>query len=426
MRSEPYPLELSQEDWKCYQNRDKFSRNPEGKIITDCGKRYQISKYERNHEILWKFTKGLQALFTSIITFGLGLLFLQIRRYVENLWLQAIYGKEIVLVKEELTPVQIITNQVFANQMQQNNPTENQGNDLSKKNKIQESKKETQQTGGQNTISNKSRLKKIRTKVIEEFQKLQLECSCFTYPEKRVGKNEENLKKNRYMDIIPSELYRVGKDEKKYGKGFYINASKLVLEDCTYYQAQGPMQHTLDDFWQMIINENIATIACTTQDFERGIEKCYPYWSKLPNSVDGWEISVEVISTENGLTERRFKLKKDGNEPRIIVHLHFEKWPDHGVPDQEEFNAFVNKLAEHERNNPGQSLNNCSAGVGRSGTTIVRLHQILHPEYFKRHTLFDTIKNLRIQRGSNYFVQTVEQFNLLTNKSVSKSNKAFL
>ncbi len=56
---------------------------------------------------------------------------------------------------------------------------------------------------------------------------------------------------------------------------------------------------------------------------------------------------------------------------RIITHLHYTKWPDHGVPDSVspmmKFHQLVMKTFQGKR---GPMLVHCSAGVGRTGTFI--------------------------------------------------------
>jgi receptor-type tyrosine-protein phosphatase gamma len=63
-------------------------------------------------------------------------------------------------------------------------------------------------------------------------------------------------------------------------------------------------------------------------------------------------------------------------EERIVVHLQYLTWPDHGAPDESD-NKIIGKILEfmREYHNRSRSSENkivvhCSAGIGRSGTII--------------------------------------------------------
>ena len=50
-------------------------------------------------------------------------------------------------------------------------------------------------------------------------------------------------------------------------------------KDCiNYIASQGPMPHTTDDFWEMILEQDVSVIVMVTQDVEGGKVKCHRYW----------------------------------------------------------------------------------------------------------------------------------------------------
>ena len=71
-----------------------------------------------------------------------------------------------------------------------------------------------------------------------------------------------------------------------------------------------------------------------------------------------------------------------GIERREIRQLHYTGWPDHGVPSadslqsfQRMFEIFTHMVLHSDQNE--KAIVHCSAGIGRTGTTIALLHLIV-------------------------------------------------
>uniref|UniRef100_A0A667Z8N8 protein-tyrosine-phosphatase n=1 Tax=Myripristis murdjan TaxID=586833 RepID=A0A667Z8N8_9TELE len=101
------------------------------------------------------------------------------------------------------------------------------------------------------------------------FQRLKMQSTKYrtdkTYPSKEAEK-QENIKKNRYKDIIPFDHSRVkltlttSKNDSD-----YINASfiKGVSGSRAYIATQGPLPHTVLDFWRMLWEYSIEVRPCS-------------------------------------------------------------------------------------------------------------------------------------------------------------------
>lgn len=90
--------------------------------------------------------------------------------------------------------------------------------------------------------------------------------------------------------------------------------------------------------------------------------------------------------------------------------MQFTGWPDHGVPDGQavmDFELMLNKFIEWNlKSGPSEkSIVHCSAGIGRTGTTISLMETIINicaqrndgvadPKF----CMFDTVRRLREQR----------------------------
>lgn len=120
--------------------------------------------------------------------------------------------------------------------------------------------------------------------------------------------------KNRYTDILPFDHNRV---KLKQGDD-YINASYLNSIDGlnTWIATQGPLAGTQADFWQMMWEQESATIVMLTPLEENGRVKCSKYWPSLDENMvfsknfkggregnaEGWKKEIEgkmEIKVEN-------------------------------------------------------------------------------------------------------------------------------
>jgi len=76
------------------------------------------------------------------------------------------------------------------------------------------------------------------------------------------------------------------------------------------------------------------------------------------------------------LIKRKIKvLSLNGSEEeRVIIHIQYMTWPDHGAPDESD-NKIIAKILDfmrdsHQRVPSNKIVVHCSAGIGRSGTII--------------------------------------------------------
>lgn len=74
-------------------------------------------------------------------------------------------------------------------------------------------------------------------------------------------------------------------------------------------------------------------------------------------------------------------LKPDGS-PQNITQIHFIGWPDHGVPDGDavsDFEVMLNHFVEWNLKsaNNEKAIVHCSAGIGRTGTTISLMNTMI-------------------------------------------------
>ncbi|XP_035512180.1 tyrosine-protein phosphatase non-receptor type 18 [Morone saxatilis] len=102
------------------------------------------------------------------------------------------------------------------------------------------------------------------------------------------GALKENIKKNRYKDILPYDQSRVVLSLLTSDcDSDYINASfiKGASADNRYIASQGPLSSTLIDFWRMIWEHDVKVIVMACREIEMGKKKCECYWSSVHQSA---------------------------------------------------------------------------------------------------------------------------------------------
>eukprot|EP00117_Sycon_ciliatum_P007290 scpid73513/ scgid10461/ Tyrosine-protein phosphatase non-receptor type 11; SH-PTP2 len=262
----------------------------------------------------------------------------------------------------------------------------------------------------------------------EEFEELQAKEANHTFSRKE-GARPENKKKNRYKNILPFDHTRVvlkGTDPSVVGSDYinasYISAKELNLQN-QYIATQGCLPGTVDDFWQMVWQENSRLVVMATSEVERGRSKCTRYWPEI-NKTGNYRNFCVTHTKEDQLSDhilRVFKLENTRcDEPaRFIYHFYFMSWPDHGVPARpgpvlafmEDINERQRTLERSVRGGIGPMVVHCSAGIGRTGTLIIIDLIITAVAIYGIETDVDimkTIQSVRTQRSG--MVQTEAQY----------------
>ena len=160
--------------------------------------------------------------------------------------------------------------------------------------------------------------------------------------------------------------------------------------------AQGPLEHTVQDFWRMVYEQNTEMIIMLTNLEEYNRIKCAQYWPQAgdstftpwPNLLLNIRFCTEkrysdYVIRELVLTATKASMTKAANgtdldvkttETRTVKHYHYLQWKDFNAPEHAPaMLKFVKRINEdHQRSktlNP-PILVHCSAGVGRSGTLV--------------------------------------------------------
>lgn len=159
---------------------------------------------------------------------------------------------------------------------------------------------------------------------------------------------------NRYPDIVPFDSNMI-----RLNCGQYINISPIVLDSKLSIISQSPLSDTTWAFIEILKELGIERIITLCVPIEGGKPKGYDFYSSRMKSE-------EVIAEEGSeRIVRRLLVIQEANDedPEILVtQLHYENWPDFGVPSRSLFEILLQLTDE-----PAVELVHCSAGAGRSG-----------------------------------------------------------
>nr|XP_022308538.1 receptor-type tyrosine-protein phosphatase gamma-like isoform X3 [Crassostrea virginica] len=228
-----------------------------------------------------------------------------------------------------------------------------------------------------------------------------------------VGKEPENIPKNRFKTTFPYDHSRVVlrvKDEESsdYINANYINGTNRPKE---YIAAQGPKQNTVDDFWKMIWQEDVSSIVMLTNLKEGDKVKCVKYWPSRNDLLSFGSISVKLIEEkiyaffiERKLSVTNSIIKKT----RTVIQFHYISWPDHGTPEPISLLDFYHHVTRTTTSNEVPTLVHCSAGVGRTGTYIALDALYREGRNTGAVNVVEFVKKMRNNRVS--MVQTYEQY----------------
>ncbi|KAM8806946.1 receptor-type tyrosine-protein phosphatase-like N [Eudromia elegans] len=254
-----------------------------------------------------------------------------------------------------------------------------------------------------------------RDRLAKEWQAL---CTYQAEPNAcAVAHSEAHLKKNRNPDYVPYDHVRIKlKAESNPSRSDFINASPIIEHDPrmpAYIATQGPLSHTIADFWQMVWEHGCTVIVMLSPLAEDSVKQCDRYWPDEGSSLYHiYEVNLvsEHIWCEDFLV-RSFYLKNvQSQETRTLTQFHFLSWPAEGIPATTrpllDFRRKVNKCY---RGRSCPIIVHCSDGAGRTGTYIL-IDMVLNrmAKGVKEIDIAATLEHIRDQRPG--MVQSKDQF----------------
>ena len=220
-----------------------------------------------------------------------------------------------------------------------------------------------------------------------------------------------NPKLCRYKDILPykDNIIKIS-NENQYINGSWINIPKKG----SFIATQGPIDFTIEDFWQMCFDYNINVIIMLCNEIENGKQKCSSYWNiKMPKNFKA--LNINTIEKNDFFEQKKIEiLNIKKNNKKIFSHIQYKQWPDHNIPNLHNVLLNFEKLFNFLDNNRGKfpPVIHCSAGVGRTGVFICLyiLYKEILESIISRQNIQFNIFNL-VRKIKECRLHCVENFN---------------
>lgn len=255
------------------------------------------------------------------------------------------------------------------------------------------------------------------------------------------------ISKNRYQDV-PCQDQCIVKLEPP-SPCNYVHANFVgcpMYPDKRFICCQGPLDHTVEEFWWMIVQNKVEQVVMLCKTIEMGKLKCAQYWPvaqgerrDFPSGLSVENVSGTKPMERDGEIQITMLNVTFSGQTMPVRHLHWTDWPDRGVPPCKLTSL---ELLSAVRGSRVPIVVHCSAGIGRTGT-IVAIEYILEKiaENKQCPPMPDLVKQIRDQRAFsiqndvqylyihrvmlNYFLEKYKEkyASILTQENVAKYEK---
>ncbi|XP_074661118.1 uncharacterized protein LOC141913853 [Tubulanus polymorphus] len=238
-----------------------------------------------------------------------------------------------------------------------------------------------------------------------------------------VASNKENMKKNRYRNIVPYDASRVVLEVEPGADPYsdYINANYIqgfVLGD-RHIACQAPLESTIEDQWRMVWQLKCPCIVILTELTEvnkGGKVKCTPYWpTEAPKTYGNLTVSIRKetkIYSDPVVYCHYLTISKPKCDSHDLVIFQYKGWPDHGVPfPASEVVILQQFIKERMAGIPGPVVVHCSSGCGWTGSYLAAEYLMNEIARCGKASIFSIYKQMRDSRPE--MIQNLKQYLLV-------------
>lgn len=226
------------------------------------------------------------------------------------------------------------------------------------------------------------------------------------------SRQPENIEKNRFPTIAPSDRYRVYLRANRPDDSDYINALWIdsYFEKNRFIVTQTPLEATVDAFWSMIYDYEVRTII-NGDNVDLTDSSCSTYWPSNNNQIVFGSIRVTSF---NVIESSYFKIRdlliindnQPSSKPRDVRQLHLTSW--HGYEKTPEVPGVISSLVREIKGSTSPIVVHCIDGTTRSGL-ICAVSNLL--ERYERDGEVDVFNAVRcLKRRRPHFIASAEQY----------------
>ncbi|XP_070192173.1 receptor-type tyrosine-protein phosphatase mu-like isoform X2 [Littorina saxatilis] len=212
------------------------------------------------------------------------------------------------------------------------------------------------------------------SRIDTECKKLKQMKVLMQKPRQTAAEKEENINKNRYLDILPDDRYLVHLTIPAEKRSDYINAVMMP----TFTEQQGsiltqlPLRDTMVDLWRLVAGSHVSLIVSLGSEIVQPEEKsCYwPREENDPLAFGPFIVRLKSRSTlRKHITRYTLSLQYQGQaSPRSVELLHYSDWKGDLPGSVEDLvHLVVTVLSTQSQQGHSPILFQCSDGATKSG-----------------------------------------------------------
>ncbi|XP_057314367.1 receptor-type tyrosine-protein phosphatase S-like isoform X2 [Hydractinia symbiolongicarpus] len=241
-----------------------------------------------------------------------------------------------------------------------------------------------------------------------EFERLNSVNIPFREENYKAALLEKNAAKNRYPNILASDLFRVyvpqTTNSTDYINAVFVNGYK---KKDGIIATQAPLVDTLGDFWEAVMANNVTTIVMLNSTDEN--YQTYPSFCPVEGSEKFGNLTVNVeSSTRVGDINLQSFIISNKKNHRKVNKLQLN-WPNHDIPDCSSLLTLIGEVLKSQQSyGDGTILVTCSDGANRSGTFIACMNALDQLKVEQHVDIFQTVRRMRLVRPE--FVENIRQY----------------
>jgi protein tyrosine phosphatase len=101
-----------------------------------------------------------------------------------------------------------------------------------------------------------------------------------------------------------------------------VSAASPKEDTHRYIATQGPLPHTVADFWRLVWEKKVTHIVMLTAEAEKSVVKCHRYWPAGTGQSSTWgQLTVEFTEERKTTTAAFRKFQLSSNEVLLLLLL---------------------------------------------------------------------------------------------------------